>query len=126
MPPAPSFWIRLRGAHLPALEPRLFAAQLAGLYLAVYEQPVSSSVRCFAHEPPLVTLTNVPVNVGTNNQIVLPVSTGMQFFRPRCRKLGSRVPSRLRRDFVRLTRKDRDYVSFGFTIKAATNHSNGA
>jgi hypothetical protein len=28
-----------------------------------------------------VTLTNVPVNVGTNNQIVLPVSTGMQFFR---------------------------------------------
>jgi len=31
--------------------------------------------------PHWVTLTNVPVNVGTNNQIVLPVTTGMQFFR---------------------------------------------
>jgi hypothetical protein len=30
---------------------------------------------------PWVTLTNVPVNVGTNNQIVLPVSNKMQFFR---------------------------------------------
>jgi hypothetical protein len=28
-----------------------------------------------------MTLTNVPVNVGTNNQLVLPVSAGMQFFR---------------------------------------------
>jgi hypothetical protein len=28
-----------------------------------------------------MTLTNVPVNVGTNNQIVLPMSTNMQFFR---------------------------------------------
>lgn len=28
-----------------------------------------------------VTLTNVPVNVGTNSQIVLPVSTNRQFFR---------------------------------------------
>jgi hypothetical protein len=30
---------------------------------------------------PWVTLTNVPVNAGANNQIVLPVSTQMQFFR---------------------------------------------
>jgi hypothetical protein len=28
-----------------------------------------------------VTLTNVPVNVGTNNQLVLPVSASAQFFR---------------------------------------------
>jgi hypothetical protein len=28
-----------------------------------------------------VTLTNRPVNVGTNNQLVLPVATNMQFFR---------------------------------------------
>jgi hypothetical protein len=28
-----------------------------------------------------VTLTNMPVNVGTNNQIALPVSTNTQFFR---------------------------------------------
>jgi hypothetical protein len=28
-----------------------------------------------------VTLTNVPVNVGANNQIVLPVAANMQFFR---------------------------------------------
>jgi hypothetical protein len=28
-----------------------------------------------------ITLTNEPLNVGTNNQIVLPVSTDMQFFR---------------------------------------------
>jgi hypothetical protein len=28
-----------------------------------------------------VTLTNVPVDVGTNNQIVLPLSSGMHFFR---------------------------------------------
>lgn len=27
------------------------------------------------------TLTNVPLNVGTNNQIILPVSTNQQFFR---------------------------------------------
>jgi hypothetical protein len=26
-------------------------------------------------------LTNVPVNVGTNSQVVLPVSTNIQFFR---------------------------------------------
>ena len=30
---------------------------------------------------PWVTLTNVPVNVGTNNQLVLPVSANVQFFR---------------------------------------------
>lgn len=30
---------------------------------------------------PWVTLTNLPVKVGTSNQIVLPVSTKMQFFR---------------------------------------------
>ena len=28
-----------------------------------------------------VTLTNLPTNVGTNNQVVLPVSANMQFFR---------------------------------------------
>jgi hypothetical protein len=31
--------------------------------------------------PHWVTLTNAPVNIGTNNQIILPVSAGMQFFR---------------------------------------------
>jgi hypothetical protein len=30
-----------------------------------------------------VTLTNTPVNAGTNNQIVLPLSTNIQFFRLR-------------------------------------------
>jgi hypothetical protein len=31
--------------------------------------------------PHWVTLTNVPANLGTNNQVVLPLSAGMKFFR---------------------------------------------